>query len=329
MTETLKKLIEILQDGKFHSGEQIGKSLNITRSAIWKLMKQLSTRGLEIESVTNKGYRMSEPLILLEKEKILSLLSQKSIAQLDELDVLESIPSTNDYLLDPSKVKSKKTIACLAECQTRGKGRRGRTWVSPFAKNIYLSLLWHFKEDPSALAGLSLAIAISIIEALEMYGITQTLGVKWPNDLYCNDHKLAGILIELSGEVYDTCSAVIGLGLNVYMPKTYQDGISQPFTHLQALSTEKIDRNKIASLLLHGLIQTILVFEREGFEPFRKRWSKYDLTLGKPVSVITAGHTFEGIGRGIDQNGLFLLEDKTGTIKSFSSAEVSIRFNQT
>jgi len=327
LTETLKKLITILKDGEFHSGEQLGKTLGVTRSAVWKLIKQLSTWDLEIESVTNKGYRIPGGLTLLSKEKILSFLSFDQQARLEKIEILDNIPSTNDYLLHSLQARPNKNYACFAEKQTHGKGRRGRTWIAPFAKNIYLSVLWRFPQDPSALSGLSLAIAVSIIETLKHYTTTQELGIKWPNDVLYKNHKLAGILVELAGESNDNCSAVIGVGLNVDMPNASHQYITQPWADLQNMTQTIVDRNEVAGLLLSHLVNTLILFQNQGFHAFTEKWQTLDLTLGKPISLTnSASEKLQGIGRGINEQGHFLLETPCG-IKSFSSGEVSIRLS--
>ncbi|HXH54402.1 MAG TPA: bifunctional biotin--[acetyl-CoA-carboxylase] ligase/biotin operon repressor BirA [Gammaproteobacteria bacterium] len=334
MTQNLKTLIQILSDGEFHSGERLGKRLLLTRSAIWKLIKQLADWDLEIESVTNKGYCIPDGLTLLETAKISGFIKKAQQNQVKQIELFDSLPSTNDYLLNLKSATaipevSKQNRACFAEKQTQGKSRRGRAWVSPFAKNIYLSLLWHFEKDPSELSGLSLAIAIATVETLQAFGITKNLGIKWPNDVLCKNHKLAGILIELSGEANDVCSAVIGVGLNVNMPNSalYDRNISQPWTDLQRVTDQKIDRNKLAGMLLNNLIATASLFQKQGLMAFFPQWQKLDLTFNKSVTIITNTTKLQGIGRGINEYGYFLLEIKPGVIKQFASGEVSLRLS--
>lgn len=324
MTEILKKLIDILCDGKFHSGEQLGKSLGITRSAIWKFVKQLKTWDIEIESVTKKGYCIQNGLNLLKEEKILSNIENKQKALISEIQIFDSLPSTNDYLLTSCSTKLEKCQICFAERQTAGKGRLGRTWVSPFAKNIYLSLLWHFPRDPSELSGLSLAVAIAITETLKTFGITEHLSVKWPNDVLWKYKKLAGTLIEFSCEANNICSTVIGIGLNIDMPDTYQEKISQPWIDIKTITRDSIDRNVLAGVLLNELLKALVLFQNEGLKPFIPLWQTLDSTFGQSVSVTTPTTVLQGINRGINAQGHFLLENAQNEIKSYSSGEISI-----
>jgi BirA family biotin operon repressor/biotin-[acetyl-CoA-carboxylase] ligase len=324
LTETLKQLVLILSDGTFHSGERLGEQLSLTRSAIWKLIKKLADWDLTIESITNKGYRIPGGLSLLETPKILPFVEKTQQNQLAHIEIFDSLPSTNDYLLN---LKSTQNRACFSEKQTLGKGRRGRTWVSPFAKNIYLSLLWHFEKDLSELSSLSIAIAVSVIDTLNQCGIDQKFGIKWPNDVLCENHKLAGILVELSGTTNDICSAVIGVGLNVRMSDSTltNQNITQPWTDLQTLSGLTIDRNQLAGMLLNNLINTASLFQKKGLAAFLPQWQTLDLTFGKPITIITHTTEFQGIGRGINEQGHFLLETAPNQIKSFTSGEVSLR----
>lgn len=327
MTTTLKKLITLLRDGEFHSGEQLGKSLGLTRSGIWKLIQQFPAWDIFVESITNKGYRIPQGLTLLEKEKILPFLTHHPLPQKIDIQIFDTLPSTNDYLLNIAKEKTDKCVICLAEKQTSGKGRRGRTWTSPFAKNIYLSILWHFPKDACELSGLSLAISLAVVETLKIYGIKHPVGLKWPNDVLWNNQKLAGILVELSGETHSICSSVIGVGLNVNMSNTKGEPIPAEWADVQMLSDNPVNRNELTGVLLNELIKTLTVFQNQGFSAFIEKWKSFDLVAGKQVSVLTPTAVFQGIGRGIDERGLFLLEDETGALKSFSSGEVSVRLH--
>ncbi len=326
MTETLKKLLQLLLDGQFHSGEQLGKALGVTRSAIWKLIKQLEIWDLTIESVTNKGYRITEPLTLLDKPKILSFLEPLPKNQLNNLEILDTIPSTNDYLMENRQAKLG-NVVCLAEKQTKAKGRRARNWVAPFAKNIYLSILWRFPQEPSELSGLSLIVAMAVIEALRAYGITHPLGIKWPNDVMADGKKLAGVLVEIAGESNDICSAVIGIGLNVNMSLQNARDITQPWIDVQSLTPKSVERNKLTGLLLNQLLKTLAQFEQQGFLPFMPQWQPLDLTLGKPLSLQTATTELQGIGCGINAQG-HLLIDINGEQKHFSGGDVSLRLSK-
>ena len=186
------KLIALLANGEFHSGEQLGETLGMSRAAINKHIQTLRDWGVDVFTVPGKGYSLPEPIQLLNAEKILSQLDDGSVA------VLPVIDSTNQYLLDRiGELKS--GDACVAEYQHAGRGRRGRKWFSPFGANLYLSMFWRLEQGPAAAIGLSLVIGIVMAEVLRKLGADK-VRVKWPNDLYLQDRKLAGNLVELTGK---------------------------------------------------------------------------------------------------------------------------------
>lgn len=322
LINNLKFLISILSDGQFHSGSELGKTLSLTRSAIWKLIKKLDQYEIEIEAKTNLGYRIPQGLELLNKNIIKKYLSLKYRHYLEALVIFDELPSTNLYL---AELKDSKTKICLAECQTAGKGRLGRQWVSPYAKNISLSIRWDFSKDPAQLSGLSLAVAIAVLETLKIYGIKHDLWLKWPNDVLWENQKLSGILIELSGEIYHLYRAIIGIGINVNMSPKQGQKIDQPWCNIAQLTDSIPQRNKLIGILLDQLFTTVEIYQEQGFQPFIERWTKADICYNKPVKIITPTKVISGTSRGINEQGHFLLEDTKGNINTFVSGEVSLK----
>ena len=219
LNQTLVKVTELLSDGQYHDGTSIGNQLNITRAAVWKVIKKLEQYNVPLTSSKGKGYQLELPLTLLDPDKIKSKLRHRAI----EIDVVEKVASTNDYLKQFME-KNKKIRVCLAEMQTQGKGRLDRQWYSPFGENIYLSMLCPFDKDLSELSGLSLVASLAICRALEsMIDFkNHQLKVKWPNDILVNQRKLAGMLIEVQAESNRSCQVVIGVGINVNMLKNIE-----------------------------------------------------------------------------------------------------------
>lgn len=186
------KLVDILSDGEFHSGEQLGETLGMSRAAINKHIQTLKSWGLDVYTVTGKGYSLSAPIQLLDEQAILSQVTQGNVS------VIPVIDSTNQYLLERMH-EMESGAACIAEYQQAGRGRRGRQWFSPFGANLYMSMYWRLEQGPAAAMGLSLVIGIIMAETLRSLG-ADDVRVKWPNDIYLNDRKLAGILVELTGK---------------------------------------------------------------------------------------------------------------------------------
>ncbi|QOV69070.1 bifunctional biotin--[acetyl-CoA-carboxylase] ligase/biotin operon repressor BirA [Citrobacter sp. BDA59-3] len=308
-------LVSILADGEFHSGEQLGERLGMSRAAINKHIQTLRDWGVDVFTVPGKGYSLPEPIQLLNEELIVTQVQTGKVA------VLPVIDSTNQYLLDRiGELRS--GDACVAEYQQAGRGRRGRKWFSPFGANLYLSMYWRLEQGPAAAIGLSLVIGIIMAEVLQELG-AENVRVKWPNDLYLGDRKLAGILVELTGKTGDAAQIVIGAGINLAMRHAESDVINQGWVNLQEAGVV-IDRNTLAVRLINELRVALQSFEQEGLSPWLSRWKKLDNFIDRPVKLIIGEREIFGISRGIDAQGALLLE-QDGVIKPWMGGEISLR----
>lgn len=308
-------LISILADGEFHSGEQLGESLGMSRAAINKHIQTLRDWGVDVFTVPGKGYSLPEPIQLLDEKIIRQEVKQGSVA------VLPVIDSTNQYLLD-RLASLHSGDACVAEYQQAGRGRRGRKWVSPFGANLYISMYWRLEQGPAAAIGLSLVIGIVMTEVLRDLGADQ-VRVKWPNDLYLHDRKLAGILVELTGKTGDAAQIVIGAGVNLAMRNAQAGDINQGWINLQEAGV-RIDRNVLAARLITELRSALHCFEQEGLAPFLSHWEALDNFINRPVKLIIGEKEIFGISRGIDTQGALLLE-QDGVVKPWVGGEISLR----
>lgn len=311
------KLVEILSDGEFHSGEQLGELLGMSRAAINKHFQTLKGWGLDIYTVTGKGYSLPSPMKLLNEAEIIAKLKNPNLA------VIPVIDSTNQYLLDRIN-ELQSGDACIAEYQQAGRGRRGRQWFSPFGANLYMSMYWRLEQGPAAAMGLSLVIGIVMAETLQALG-AEKVRVKWPNDLYLNDRKLAGILVELTGKTGDAAQIVIGAGINLAMRSAEATQINQGWINLQEADVN-IDRNELAAKLINSLRDALSVFEVDGLKPFITRWAALDNFINRPVKLLIGEREVHGIARGVDDQGGLLLE-QDGQIKSWIGGEISLRPN--
>ena len=317
----LGSLITLLNDGKFHDGSTVGKKLKITRSAIWKAIQKLKTYGIKIDSTKGKGYALSEPLILLDRQEIIKNLTDTEII----IDILESIDSTNTYLRSFTNSQAKRI--CIAEQQTQGRGRLNRSWHSPFAQNIHLSLFYPFKKDVSELAGLSLLVSLAIVKTLQKYVVDGQLQVKWPNDVILNQKKLAGSLIEVQAEANGSCSAIIGIGLNVNMTEDKKHQITQTWTSLKNELNCYIDRNLLCSSLINNLMDYLRRFESYGLSPFIEEWKSMDCLYNQHISLKSFNTNLHGLVKGINHTGHLLLELADGSIQPCSSGDTTILKN--
>ncbi|MCW8919276.1 MAG: bifunctional biotin--[acetyl-CoA-carboxylase] ligase/biotin operon repressor BirA, partial [Gammaproteobacteria bacterium] len=322
MTDTLHSLIAMLADGRFHSGEALGARLGIGRSAVWKSLQQLPALGLEVHAVSGRGYRLAEPIELLDAGSISSRLIAPCSRLLTGMQILPAVDSTNNFLKQAAENGAPSGMVCLAESQQAGRGRRGRHWHSPYGSNIYLSILWRFHEGMSRLGGLSLAVAVAIMRGLDALGV-RDIGIKWPNDIVSKEGKIAGILLEIAGESGGPCHAVIGAGVNYAMSPAAGSVINQPWTSLLATGTV-VGRNELAAMLLNRILEVLAIYEMRGFEPFRAEWQRWDMLRDQAVTLHLANQSCHGVARGIDETGMLLVEHE-GKVQRYASADVSLR----
>jgi len=313
----LQSLLSLLADGKFHSGSELGRELGVSRTAIWKALSRFSELSLDVETVKGKGYRINGGLDLLCLGEIQSLIKGDS-ASLCDLYVLLSVDSTNSWLQTKTDLVKPYSF-CLAEMQLSGRGRRGREWVSPFGKNIYLSVRFDLQGGIDALNGLSLVIGIAIIRSLKSLGL-DSCSLKWPNDVLVEGKKIAGILVELQGEPTTGWQVTAGLGLNVLMTQEEGRSIDQEW----AASRDYIGgtRNQIVSVLMKDIVTVIEEFKSKGFAAYTKEWAEYDGLHGCNVVVLPGGCT--GVASGIDHAGALLINTGDG-MTVVNAGEVSIR----
>jgi BirA family biotin operon repressor/biotin-[acetyl-CoA-carboxylase] ligase len=282
----------------------------------------MQQQGLDIYSVPGRGYKLARPFELLEKNTILGCLDGSSGHLCSGLEIHFEIDSTNRYLMQQARTGLKSGYFCLAEQQQQGRGRRGRDWVSPLGGNIYLSLLWRFAEGPASLAGLSLVVGIAVARALDALGITEH-GLKWPNDVLWQGQKLAGILLEVAGETTGPCHAVIGVGLNVTMPREAATAIEQAWVDIETIQPG-LGRNRIAAELVHQLLLVLAKFQQSGLHGFVDEWRSLDHLANQEVVLHLPVRKIKGINRGIDEQGSLCLEVE-GKISRYGSGEVSLR----
>jgi BirA family biotin operon repressor/biotin-[acetyl-CoA-carboxylase] ligase len=321
MSETLYALIEMLANGRFHSGEALAKRLGIGRAAVWKSLQQVEALGLELHAVNGRGYRLASSIELLDELCIVEQLDGHSRNLLSTLRIFRSIDSTSKYLKQAAESGAPSGTVCLAEHQSAGRGRRGHRWHSPYGSNIYLSILWRFNDGMTHLGGLSLSVAVAMMRCLTDLGVSAT-GIKWPNDLVTDKGKLAGILLDVAGESSGPCYAVIGIGLNYEMSTTVGSAIDQDWAQLRDTGVS-IGRNEVVARLLDNLFEVISLYQEQGFDPFRKEWLQWDILRDNEVTLTMANVAHHGIARGIDEFGMLLLEQQ-GKICHYAAGEVSL-----
>lgn len=318
---TRRRLLALLAQGGFHSGEQLAQQLGITRAAVWKQIQALQTLGLDIDRIPGKGYRLPDKLELLNVDQIRQALPPNRPTL--DIHVFDTLASTNQHLMQQAQMGAATATACLAEHQSQGKGRRGRQWISPFARNLYLSLLWRFNEAPRALGTVPLGIAVAVCEGLQRSGYPD-IQIKWPNDLLHRGKKLGGILVEMAGDPTGRCHIVVGIGINVQMPSQQPD-IDQPWTSLDQIAPQPPRRNHLAGCILGEVASALHHIEQHGsHDPLLAQWQQRDAYANQPVKLLRGEQIITGIARGIDHDGNLLL-DTHDTLQRFHSGEISLR----
>lgn len=308
-------LLQLLADGQFHSGAALGARLGVSRAAVHKQIAALSELGIDCHAVQGRGYRLAQPLEPLQP--------QRWQPPLDNGAVVLSIDSTNGALMRERR-QLPTGYVLLAEHQSAGRGRRGRGWVSPPATNLYLSLLWRFDQGLEAVLGLSQAVALACVDALQAVG-AQGLQLKWPNDLLWQGRKLGGILIELAGQPGEPTDVVVGVGLNLQMSDSAAAAIDQPWVDLATVLGQRPPRNRLATTLVAALRAELGRFEGEGLSPRLAQWQQHDAFHQQPVKLLLGPQrVVTGVVAGIDHQGALLLQTD-GAIERFLGGEVSLR----
>ena len=315
-----------LADGSFHSGEALAKSLRVSRSAVWKAARTLRALGATLEAVRNRGYRLDNACAPLDAGEIREQIPGEARRRIVRLETVWSIGSTNSALLARANPANGASEVLLAEHQTAGRGRRGRSWLAPPGGAICLSLSWTFREVPADLSALGLVIGVSVLEALKVAGVAG-VALKWPNDLLHGERKLGGVLIDLRAESEGPACVVVGIGLNVAVGEKLRRAIAASGvapTDLRSAGLPAPSRNALAAGLIGECIHGLLAFEREGLGPFIERWREADVLHGRAVEVRTPEGSFPGIARGIDMHGALIVETRAG-VKRFISGDVTVR----
>ncbi|MGB3838116.1 MAG: biotin--[acetyl-CoA-carboxylase] ligase [Rhodanobacter sp.] len=320
------QLLALLAPGAPLSGAALAERSGVTRAAIWKQVEALRARGVPVQTRGRAGYCLPWPLQMLDAQRIRAALPADVARTLGTLEVHDELDSTSSEL-QRRLADAADLCVVLAESQSAGRGRRGRDWLSPPGLNIYLSCLKRFGAGFAALSGLSLAIGVIVLRALDELGVAGA-GLKWPNDVLASDGsgKLAGILVELSGEFQGPCSAIIGIGLNLRLTPALQGQAGQPATDLASLCAgAPPDRNRVAAALIAALAQGLAEFEREGFHAFAADYARHDLLRGRPLQLSGALGTFDALGAGIDARGALRVQLPDGSERRIDSADVTVR----
>lgn len=315
-------ILRRLADGQFQSGEAMARHFGVTRATVWNALQDAEALGVLLFSVRGKGYRLPQPVRFIEPERVLAALGERGATF--ALDLHDRLPSTNTHLLQRVAAGAAHGACVVAELQTEGRGRRGRVWQAGLGNSLTFSVLWRFDCGAGALSGLSLAVGVALMRALTELGVAGA-GLKWPNDVLHENRKLAGILIELQGDMDGPSAAVIGVGLNLRLPEHLQKTIDQAATDLHSIAPQPVDSSLGLGTVLRHLAVVLEQFERDGFASLRAEWMDRHAYENHPVRLLMPdGREIEGVAGGIAADGALLVHTTAG-LQRFAAGEVSLR----
>lgn len=316
-----KTILDLLKGADaFISGQDISTHFGISRAAVWKKILALRNKGYVIEAVPSKGYCLKSAPDLAQDYLLMQIKSDLW----KDIIVYDSVESTNDLALS---LATKREIApgtvLVADQQTRGKGRLGRTWESPAGLNIYISLIIRPELEPKDTTMLTVLAAVAGALALQR-SCSIPVSIKWPNDLVISNKKLGGILTEVRADPDLVALAVIGMGINVNMDyRGLPDIIRHIATSVRIETGINHSRNEIIIQLLKEFEQCYSILKKEGKKPLLDAWRKNSSTLGRKVNVIMHGVSWSGIAEDIDDNGMLILKMRSGRRKTISSGDIA------
>ena len=318
-------LIKLLSDGKFRTGTELGQMLKVSRTAVWKQIQKINELSLGVVTDKQLGYRLEQPLDLLDEEYLAGQLSDKDLSFNWQLEVHSALDSTNSFLRKELSEHSKSPRVALAEMQTEGKGRRGRSWFSPFGTSISCSLACQYPAAAQSLQGLSLAVAVKLIESFAAIGVTG-LSVKWPNDIYYQDKKLAGILIEVSGDLAGPCDLVVGFGINVYrQQQLLPDYVTHDLAYLADIATKQFSRTQLAAECTYRVASLLESYSESGFSPYVDAWNEHHAWQGLLVDVHEGARVSQVVLKQCNKQGELEAIDTSGKKRYLNAGEISLR----
>ncbi|MGH8750569.1 MAG: biotin--[acetyl-CoA-carboxylase] ligase [Burkholderiales bacterium] len=317
-------VLRLLADGEFHSGEDLARVLKLSRASVWGALQGAEALGLTLYKVRGRGYRLAEPLQWLDKKRIQSTLGKQ--AKRFSLELMDCVDSTNTMLLQQATRGATSGSVVVAEWQTQGRGRHGRSWQANLGGALTFSLLWRFESGVGFLSGLSLAVGVALARALKKLGVDVDL--KWPNDVLHHYRKLAGILIEVQGDVLGPSFAVIGIGLNLKLAQAVRNGIDQAVTDVYSVTGARPDRDQTLALLLVKLAEVLDEFALQGFAALRTEWQGLHAYRERNIKIRLAdGKVEEGKAVGVDESGALLLRSGKSE-RRYNSGEISLRIKR-
>jgi len=322
---TRDHLLTHLKEGKGNwvSGEFLGRSLMISRAAIWKHICTLKEEGYIIDSSRKKGYLLRQATESLLPQEIQEGLKTNFIGR-NNVVYFKETDSTNTRAEHLANEGAPEGTVVIADTQTQGRGRRGRSWFSPPGAGIYASLILRPRLAPNEAPKLTLMTSVAAVETLRAF-TALAVTIKWPNDVLIHEKKVAGILTEINAEMDKIHYVIIGIGMNINTPlKAFPGDIRKIATSLLIETGNRFSRVSILRDYLERFEKCYDEFANEGFNPLMSRWRALTDIIGKRISVDVIHSTYTGIVRDIDEDGFLILQDRDGNLKKIISGDIAL-----
>jgi len=317
-----KQLLELFlqHPERYISGEEISRLLHCSRTAVWKQIQNLKREGYEFEAVPRRGYRLICQPSRLNQAALLAKLRTKVMGR--PVYILEKVASTQTVAHQLVSEGAGEGTLVIAEQQTAGRGRMGRTWYSPAGKGIWMSLVLFPQIPLHFTSQLTLLVAVAVCRAIRMFTGVQA-GIKWPNDLLVRNKKVCGILLESSAEDQRLRYVVAGIGISVNLKSgDFPDPLRHTATSLMMESGGAIERHALICEILLQLEQLYELYHEQGFAPIRLLWESLNVSLGRPIQIRTPAGTVHGTAEAVDEYGALVLRLPDGNTRKFYSGDV-------
>lgn len=319
------EILKLLREsGGYVSGQRLCEEFGVSRTAVWKVIKQLKEEGYHVEAVKNRGYRIVEIPDVLSREELESLLAGKTRWAGQEIHYFPETDSTNIRAKQLAENGASHGTLVVAEQQNAGRGRRGRGWVSPPGCSIYMSILLRPEFLPEKAPMMTLVMAYSVTESLRAYtGLD--IQIKWPNDVVLNGKKLVGILTEMNTEIDYINHVVIGVGINVNM-NSFSEEIAGTATSLRIETGKLVKRSTLIAEIMGRFERDYEEYVREGnLSGIREAYNRLMVNCGKEVRILGVQEPFRALALGINDNGELLVRKEDGSEEAVYAGEVSVR----
>lgn len=318
-----REILRALKKDSYTSGEQLAKSLGITRTTIWKHIKNLRQKGYQIHSSPRLGYRLEQAPDILTPAEIQLDLSTRRFGR--SVHYFEQLASTQDEARQLAENGAEEGTLVVAEAQVAGRGRRGRHWLSPQGMGIYLSLILRPDLEPFKIAQVPIVVGIGVCESISEITDLRPR-IKWPNDVLLQGKKVAGILVEMSADPERVHYLILGIGINVNTPASvFHDDLQQPATSLSEIAGREVNRRTLLQALLANLEALYDEFKLAGFVVFRERLQRWDQTIESWVKITDSSGSFWGYALDIDEDGALVVRDKQDKVRRILAGDATLK----